>query len=43
MHVSEKNNLPEYALDALCDGLGCSHQDISLASQNEGFDWRELA
>ncbi len=43
MHVSEKNNLPEYALSALCDGLGCSQQDISLATQSTGFDWRELA
>ena len=42
MHVSEKNNLPEYATKALCDGLGCEVNEVSLASQTEGFSWREL-
>lgn len=42
MHVSERNNKEEYALKALSDGLGCNGNDISLASQAEGFTWREL-
>lgn len=42
MHVSEKNNRPEYAINALCEGLGCEHDDVSLASQAEGFTWREI-
>lgn len=42
MHLSEKNNRPEYAKQALCDGLGCESEWISLASQDQGFDWREI-
>ncbi len=42
MHVSEKNNTNEYALGALCDGLNCKASDVSLASQVDGFAWREL-
>ena len=42
MHLSEKNNLPQHAQQALCDGLGCEQQWVSLATQEQGFDWREL-
>lgn len=42
MHLSEKNNLPEHAQQALCDGLGCESHWITLATQDGGFDWREL-
>ena len=42
MHVSEKNNTEEYALNALCEGLGCEKNDVSLASQSTGFSWREM-
>jgi len=42
MHVSEKNNLPEFAINALCDGLNCEQHAVSLASQEDGFSWREL-
>lgn len=42
MHVSEKNNLPEYAAKALCEGLDCEEDDVSLASQEDGFSWREI-
>lgn len=42
MHVSEKNNKPDYALDALCEGLGCERSMVSLATQTDGFSWREL-
>lgn len=42
MHLSEKNNLPEHAYQALCDGLGCTSDWVTLATQEDGFDWREL-
>ncbi len=41
MHVSEKNNTEEYAINALCEGLGCEQSAVSLASQSTGFSWRE--
>ncbi len=41
VHVSEKNNTEEYAINALCNGLGCEQSAVSLASQSEGFSWRE--
>ena len=43
MHISEKNNTPDYALDALCAGLNCEKNDVFLASQSDGFEWCELA
>jgi len=43
VHVSEKNNTPEYALQALCEGMNCSQNEVSLASQSSGFSWRELS
>ena len=42
MHVSEKNNLPEYAQAALSRGLNCKPQDVLLACQKNGFDWCEI-
>lgn len=42
MHVSEKNNQSQYAVEALCSGLNCEENAISLASQESGFSWREL-
>ena len=42
MHISEKNNQPEYALEALCKGVGCNEEDINLATQKNGFEWLEL-
>ncbi len=42
MHLSEANNLPEHAHAALCTGLGCEPEWLSLATQEDGFDWREL-
>lgn len=42
MHVSEKNNTSEYAANALCEGLNCEAEDVSLATQTSGFEWREL-
>ena len=42
MHVSENNNKQKYALKALYEGLGCSTDSVSLATQTEGFSWREI-
>lgn len=41
-HLSEQNNTPELARDALCRPLKCSSDWIGVASQELGFDWREL-
>lgn len=43
MHVSEKNNTEKHAINALCEGLNCESNAVSLASQSGGFDWRELS
>ena len=40
-HLSEKNNRPDLARRALARALGCEESWIGLASQDEGFDWRE--
>lgn len=42
-HLSEQNNLPQLAREALSRGLDCETQWIALADQNEGLDWREIA
>lgn len=42
MHVSENNNKQEYALNALCEGLGCGRDMVALATQAQGFSWREI-
>ncbi len=41
-HLSEQNNLPNYAHQALCRGLDCSAEWIQLANQDDGFDWLEV-
>ncbi|MFN3786487.1 MAG: MBL fold metallo-hydrolase [Thiothrix sp.] len=42
MHLSENNNLPEYAYQALCAGLKCHRDWIQLANQQDGIGWREV-
>ncbi len=42
MHLSERNNRPELARAALANGLGCSVADTQLATQAEGFGWRQV-
>ena len=42
MHVSEKNNKESLALGALSQGLGCSINEVSIATQSEGSNWREI-
>jgi phosphoribosyl 1,2-cyclic phosphodiesterase len=41
-HLSQQNNRPELARRALAEILGCREEEISVASQEEGFSWREL-
>lgn len=42
-HVSEKNNLKEYALAALYRGADCEEEWVSMACQEQGFAWREVS
>lgn len=41
-HLSEQNNLPELAAQALSAAMGCSPEWIGVAGQEAGFDWRAL-
>jgi len=42
-HVSEKNNLKEYAQSALYRGADCESEWVSMACQEHGFSWREIS
>ena len=41
-HLSQQNNRPDLARRALALALGCEDDWVGLASQEEGFAWREL-
>lgn len=41
-HLSEENNTPALARNALAAALDCTADWIGVASQAEGFGWREL-
>jgi phosphoribosyl 1,2-cyclic phosphodiesterase len=41
-HLSQKNNTPDLARAALAAVLGCRPEAVPVASQDEGFGWREL-
>lgn len=41
-HLSERNNLPELAVDALAMTLGCCREWIGVACPKDGFAWREV-
>jgi phosphoribosyl 1,2-cyclic phosphodiesterase len=41
-HLSEKNNTPELAINALSNALNCEKNWVGIASQETGFDWREI-
>ena len=41
-HLSDRNNRPALARDALATALGCDADWIAVADQDEGLDWREL-
>jgi phosphoribosyl 1,2-cyclic phosphodiesterase len=42
-HLSQKNNTPELAVQALCGVLGCTEDWVCVATQEQGFGWREIA
>jgi len=42
-HLSEKNNTPELARNALVAVMGCEPDWVSLATQAEGLDWRDMS
>ena len=41
-HLSQRNNLPTLATAALAGALGCQAEWIGIASQEEGFGWRQI-
>jgi phosphoribosyl 1,2-cyclic phosphodiesterase len=41
-HLSQQNNRPELARAALARAMGCDPRWISLATQDDGFGWRDL-
>jgi phosphoribosyl 1,2-cyclic phosphodiesterase len=41
-HLSQQNNRPELARGALARAMGCEESWISLATQEDGFGWRDL-
>ncbi len=42
-HLSKQNNTPALARRALAEALGCDDGWIGVATQDEGFGWREIA
>jgi len=41
-HLSQTNNTPELARAALAEVLHCEPRWISVATQEDGFAWRDL-
>jgi phosphoribosyl 1,2-cyclic phosphodiesterase len=41
-HLSQHNNRPQLARAALARALGCEESWVGIATQDEGFGWREL-
>lgn len=41
-HISDKNNTAYLACAALAEGLACADDEIQVAEQAAGLDWREL-
>lgn len=41
-HLSQKNNHPEKARDALVAAIGCDHSWIKAANQDSGIDWHTV-
>ncbi len=40
-HLSQQNNRPELARAALAKGAGCSEDWVGIATQADGFAWRD--
>ena len=41
-HLSQQNNRPALARGALARALGCAEEWVGIATQEDGFDWRDL-
>jgi hypothetical protein len=41
-HLSKQNNTPALARRALAAALDCDDAWIGVATQEDGFDWREI-
>lgn len=41
-HLSEQNNTPDLARAALAEVLNCGRQEVAVAGQQLGFDWRQF-
>jgi phosphoribosyl 1,2-cyclic phosphodiesterase len=41
-HLSRKNNAAELAREALSEVLGCEPDQVAVATQDQGLDWREI-
>ena len=41
-HLSQENNSPALAIAALASALGCEESWIGIATQRDGFAWREV-
>jgi phosphoribosyl 1,2-cyclic phosphodiesterase len=41
-HLSRKNNTAVLAMQALCGALGCEARWVGVATQEDGFGWREI-
>lgn len=41
-HLSQQNNRADLARRALAEALGCEDSWVGIATQEDGFDWREL-
>ncbi len=42
VHLSQQNNTPDLARQALSDALGCTPDWIGVADQADGLDWRNV-
>lgn len=42
MHLSQQNNTPQLARQALAKELDCAPDDIAVADQQTGLDWRTI-
>jgi phosphoribosyl 1,2-cyclic phosphodiesterase len=41
-HLSQQNNTPELARTAMADVIGCAPEWVCVATQDEGFGWRNI-
>jgi phosphoribosyl 1,2-cyclic phosphodiesterase len=41
-HLSRQNNTPSLARRALASAMGCDDDWIGVATQDDGFDWRDI-